>query len=85
LGIGSVVIKELSMMTMDEKIDKAVNLTMELQKHNELVFINDNGVIVMPNGEMAEWFVRILQEVLPKIVFEVASRFVLHNRKEDER
>ena len=42
-------------MTMDEKIDKAVNLTMEIQKHNEYVFINDNGVIVI------EWMEELIQ------------------------
>ena len=81
LGIGSVNITELAMMTMDEKIEKAAALTIEVQKHNEFVFINDNGVIVMPNSEMAEWFIRVMQKVEPKIVFGVASRYVLHMRK----
>ena len=80
LGIGCVGIIELSKMTMEEKIDLAVNLTLEIQKHNEFVFINDNGVIVMPNSKMADWFEQILQRSEPKIVYGIASRYTLYKR-----
>ena len=60
-------------MSFDEKIQEAVSVIKEIQRHNEYIFINDYGVIIKPNRKMADWFSRILGLIDSKIVFGIAS------------
>lgn len=74
LGLGNDKIGVLlPRMSFEEKINEATRLIRELQDHNEFVFINDYGVIIKPNREMADWFKKVLQQVDSKIVFGIAS------------
>ena len=67
----------LPKMSFEEKIGEAARLIKEIQQHNEFVFINDYGVIIKPNREMADWFQTILQQIDSKIVFGIASVYSL--------
>lgn len=71
---------KIVLMPMEEKISFAAELIREMQRHNEFVFINDEGVIVKPNSEMVDWFQGILSQIDSKIVLCVASIFNLHMR-----
>lgn len=71
---------KIALMSMDEKVSLAVELIKDMQAHNEYIFINDEGVIVRPNSEMAEWFQDILSKIEPKLVLCVASIYNLHMR-----
>ena len=68
-------------MSMDEKVDLAADIVKYMQGHNEYVFINDAGVIVKPNSEMADWFKSVLEKIDPKLVLCIASIFNLHMRR----
>lgn len=53
---------DLSSKTMDEKIETAIALVKEFSKSKEIIFIRDNGGIVLPNKEIAPWFRKIVED-----------------------
>lgn len=80
LGFKEITVSELSLKNQDEKIELAISIVNEIGRHNEFVFINDQGVIIRPNSQMVDWFVRILEQIDNKIIFGIASIYSLHTR-----
>ena len=79
---GKADLTKLTSMKMDEKVSLAIDLVVEMQRHNEFIFIDDSGVIVKPNYEMVDWFKEILDRIESKIVFGIASTYKLNTRNE---
>ena len=73
----SVIKADLTKQTMPEKIDLAVSLIYEFLKNKEIIFIEDNGGIVLPNKDITEWFKEIVnrKEFKNNLIFCVISKF----------
>lgn len=56
-------ISSLSCMKMQDKIDMLVDLLTELTRAKEFLFVLDNRSIVLPTGEIVEWFDKLLQQL----------------------
>lgn len=80
LGSGGINVSEIIEKTLEEKISLASTILNEIGKHNEYVFIDDQGVIVRPNSKMVDWFIRILDQIDNKIILCIASIYSLHYR-----
>lgn len=68
---------DLSKKTMDEKVAMAVSLVKTFMQNKEIVFIEDNGGIILPNKEMAPWFRQVAhnKDFENNLVFCVISKF----------
>lgn len=51
---------DFSMMSLQEKITVAVDLVKQFMDYKELIFIIDEGGIVLPNNTIVEWFQKIV-------------------------
>ena len=80
LGNGGITATDLSLKTQEEKISVAASIINTIGKHNEFIFINDQGVIIRPNLQMVEWFRRVLEQVEKKLIIGIASIYSLHNK-----
>lgn len=65
----------LSSLNPKEKINLASKLVINAQQLNQFIFINDNGVIVLPNREIVDWFSDLLTIIDEKIVFGIAAKY----------
>lgn len=82
----------LIVKSVEEKKDIAIDLIKNIQKQDEIIFIEDNGCIINHDGELSEWFIDILSnETLKfKITICLISKFrliyygnnILHSTKE---
>lgn len=59
------------------KVNKLVEIIKEFQKIKEVIFINDFGGIILPNGEVVDWFKEVLQKIENKFIFGISSKFNL--------
>ncbi len=60
--------------SIEEKVLLARNILKELQKQNEILFIIDNRCIINYKGEIAQWFIDIIDNELDcKITLGIAS------------
>ena len=68
---------DLSKKTMDEKVTMAVALVKTFMLNKEIVFIEDNGGIILPNKEMAPWFKQVAHNKAfeNNLVFCIISKF----------
>ena len=68
---------DLSKYTMNEKICMAIGIVQEFMKNNVVIFIRDNGGIVLPNKEIAPWFRKIVTSHVfdNNLVFCIISKF----------
>lgn len=68
---------DLSKKTMDEKITLAVTQVKSFMQNKEIVFIEDNGGIILPNKEMAPWFKQVAHNKAfeNNLVFCIISKF----------
>ena len=77
---------DIILLDKKEKYELASELICELNHMNDLVIIEDNGSIIKYNGRLTEWFMGILEILKTKeddIFILIASKFSLHNRKDD--
>lgn len=76
-------LEEIVSMDMEQKINLFVQLTVQLQKNREIVFIIDNGCIVSYEGSMAEWFTAAMQDsrIIHKATFLLACQFRYFKRE----
>lgn len=51
---------DFSILTVESKIEIAVNLVKEFVDFRELIFIIDDGGIVLPNNSIVEWFTTLI-------------------------
>lgn len=74
-------IENLLRMTIEEKIELAIELIKEIQESKEIIFIRDRGCIVTPDREISGWFFAILERLQPlgRICFCITTIFRLHN------
>ncbi|RXK07318.1 toll/interleukin-1 receptor domain-containing protein [Halarcobacter bivalviorum] len=80
--------ESLSLMTIEEKVEISISLLIELNKHKELLLVEDMGSIITHNGEITNWFHQIIDKLKDEkedIYLIVASRFsCFRNLKIDE-
>jgi tetratricopeptide (TPR) repeat protein len=71
------VIKDIVSMNMPQKIEKARVLLQKSISENEYVFIIDNGCIVRPSMQVAEWFSQVIdfEGNVGNFYVSVVSRF----------
>lgn len=64
---------------VSEKIEVALKIIIMLQKQEEIVMIEDNGCIVNHDGEIAEWFIGLLESesLEHKLTICLVSKFRL--------
>ena len=65
--------------TMDVKIKIASKILCDIQRLSDIVFIEDNGCIISQDAEIAEWFVKMLEDkdVEEKLALCLISRYKL--------
>lgn len=68
---------DLTKKTMDEKVAIAVAQVKTFMNNKEIVFIEDNGGIILPNKEMAPWFKQVAHNKVfeNNLVFCIISKF----------
>ncbi|WP_020603046.1 TIR domain-containing protein [Spirosoma spitsbergense] len=70
-------------LNQDKKISIARTLVQSLQKSNEIIFIEDNGCIVLPDRSLSIWFRNVIRsphndgKVSSSVTFCIASSFRL--------
>lgn len=69
--------KDLTKMSIDDKIDLAFSIVKEYVAANEIIFIIDDGGVVKPGGWFVDWFVNLIEKlrVYKKTVFCLVSSF----------
>lgn len=62
--------------TIDEKVEIVAKMLCDIQSSSDIVFIEDNGSIINQDGEIAEWFTKVLdcEQVNNKLALCLASR-----------
>ncbi len=62
---------------LKKKIELATVIVNKIISENERILIEDNGVIVQPDGEIVDWFVEIINSIKNKqmLTFCIASKF----------
>lgn len=81
LGYREISSVELVGLSMEVKIDTAVEIIKIVQEQHSFIFIEDDGVIVKPNQTLTEWFKNVLDRMTDGIVFCLASSFSLPERR----
>jgi len=73
-------ISDLS-VTMDQKIEIAITLMLDIVKYNDFIFITDYGCIVNTENATSEWFSLLISKIpeINKTVLIVASIFRIFN------
>jgi hypothetical protein len=74
--------KNLLSKNLDEKLSDIKITLGELSSNKDIVLIIDDGSIILNNGEISEWFEKILENQYGnnRILFQVVSRFRLNKR-----
>ena len=69
-------------LSLENKKKIALNLVKEYKKNNRLIFIKDEGAIVLPNHEIVDWFSWLTQapELHNRITFCLISTWSPHYR-----
>lgn len=77
-------ILKISSQAKEEKVKVVVNLFCQIQQLKEVVIIRDNGVCVLSDGRLSDWFTDILHDSnLPhKICLFVAASYFMNQRTE---
>ncbi len=62
---------------LGEKQEIAIELVQDIQRAREILFINDDGCIVIPESKLSNWFESILRSFVDcdRITFCIASSF----------
>lgn len=81
-GLGfskEIVLNGLMKKTLDEKIDIIAKMLCAIQTSSDIVFVEDNGSIINQDGEIAEWFTKMLEydQVKDKFAFCLVSKYKL--------
>lgn len=67
----------------ETKINILVNMIKNLQLSKEIILIDDFGGIILPNGDLVEWFYKILEKTQSsQFIFGISSKFKLKNEYE---
>lgn len=70
-------LKEILDGDLQEKIEIAKNVALQIVNANERILIEDRGVIIQNDGEIADWFVEVIAHVCSKdyLTFLIVSQF----------
>ena len=82
LGIIDVNLKKIDYIkeSQEKKIEQLLKIIENLQKIKEIIFIDDFGGIVLPNGDIVDWFNEVLNRSEGKrFVFGISSKFNMKN------
>jgi hypothetical protein len=52
----------IASMSLDKKIDLLLNLFYDIQQEKEIIFIEDNGCLVLPEGNLNSWMLELLKK-----------------------
>jgi hypothetical protein len=53
---------DFSSLDIDSKIDIAVNLVKQFMDFKELIFVIDEGGIILPNNSIVDWFTKLVND-----------------------
>ncbi len=74
-------IQDIICADLEKKIEYVSSIIIQIQNSKQYVFVNDNGVIVKPSGEVADWFKQILATISNCIVFGISSKYKVKSYK----
>lgn len=67
----------MALKTSKEKSSRVATLLKTLQNNHEVVFVDDSGTLITPTGDMVGWLKDALEEVDPRFVLGIASKYHL--------
>ncbi|RFZ90747.1 toll/interleukin-1 receptor domain-containing protein [Mucilaginibacter conchicola] len=69
--------KDLAIATVNEKVEIAKNLVKTFIDNNEILFIVDEGSLILPNNKIVDWFEKLIasKEFENQICFCIISKF----------
>lgn len=72
-------LKNMIRQTIEEKVSIAVSILRKIQEQNEILIVEDNGAIINHDGELSEWFVKVLgeEEIKCKLTLCIVAKFRL--------
>jgi len=72
---------------VDQKVELALEISREIVREKERVLIEDRGAIVQHDGEIADWFVSIIDSLKEsdQVVFCISSKFRANRRISHQR
>lgn len=78
----SIDIKDVTLITIDEKIELLLSILKDICDEKELVLVEDNGCLILPDRSINEWFHKVLQDIHDKqsiksTVLIMASKYKL--------
>lgn len=59
----AIVAYDFSIMTLDDKINVAIKLVKQFMDYKELIFIIDEGGIILPDSNVVDWFTKIVNHI----------------------
>lgn len=71
-------LKNFLTKSTEEKTVIALNLIKEINSYQEKIFIKDKGAIILPNGNIVEWFKEIISQLNEQVTFAISSKFRLN-------
>lgn len=80
LGIIDFSIEDFDFFTNSQevKINKLISIIEKFQEIREIIFIDDFGGIILPNGDVVDWFRKTIQRLKnTQFIFGISSKFKL--------
>lgn len=75
----TLVSKGLLNKSKEEKLEIVLDLVKIVNVYNERIFIKDKGAIVLPDGEIVDWFKEIRKKIDEQVTFLISSKFRVNN------
>ncbi|WP_283746893.1 toll/interleukin-1 receptor domain-containing protein [Bacillus cereus] len=68
---------------LEEKIELAIELIKDIKENDEIIFIRDDGGLIMFDGKFKKWFSEILDRLsnAESVIFMIAPNFRLNHRE----
>lgn len=84
LGFSEIVDQKMFLeKSVEDKVKIALTLIDEIIKYDERIFIKDKGAIVLPNGDIANWFKDIILKISEHAIFAISSKFRVNSNLDD--
>ena len=75
----TLVSKGLLNKSKEEKLEIVLDLVKRVNVYNERIFIKDKGAIILPDGEIVDWFKEIRKKIDEQVTFLISSKFRVNN------
>src|SRR5690554_4056023 len=78
LGLVNFSSKDFSLSaSVEEKTEFAIRMFREISRERERILIEDQGLLVQPDGQLVDWFLEIISELADEsfLIFAIASRY----------